>query len=368
VWQWWRYATSRVHGDKPVLAVNLDETAVLLHHPGQKGLVWLPKTKGRIRRRVKPIQKLSHGAKRQCLTHVAMISNLPEVTKKLPQILLGNEHVIPASAVPELQACLDPSIKIWRRKSSWVNACVMKEIARELSKSLSEYKETHRIVLLLDCCPAHVDPGYITMLGNQGIGVVFVPALLTWLLQPLDTHAFSAYKVAVSERYRRFLMDAQECQVSNLECLKLIGQTISEHLQKKDWSKAFAGNNFGGRSDAPEDVRRAILEVLEWEYAPVLPSTLPTLEQFAYIFPRNRDAPLHALLKLFRGSPPVVPLPKKKVPVEPLAAGQALNPWLGRLRSSSSLQTLPQPFTLEPEDTGSASIASSSSTPWPMNP
>ena len=363
-WQWWKYVTSSVHGDKPILAVNLDETSVLLHYPGQKGLVWLPKTKAQIRKKLKPIQKISHGAKRQCLTHVAMITNVPEAQAMLPQILLGNEHVIPASAVTALQTAVHPSIKIWRRKSSWVNHEVMKEIAREISTALSPWKTTHRIILLLDCCPAHLDAGYVTILGNQGIGTVFVPAKLTWLLQPLDTHAFSAYKVAVANRYRRFLLKSESTQVKTEDCLRVIADTIPDQLHKKNWARAFDGNGFGGRHAAPETIRQSIWDSLEEDRDISILDTLPTLEQFECIFPAKREAPLTALLNLFRRDPRSAP-PKvhKCVPplaVEPLDA----NPWLGRLRSSSSLPKLPQPVSSKVVVVGGSSASSSSSAPW----
>ena len=312
MWQWWRYATSLKHNARPVLAVNLDETSVLVHHPGKKGLVWLPKSRKGRRRYLQPVQKLSHGAKRQCLTHVAMISNLPEVTKKLPQILLGNEHVMPASSVPELRAHLDPSIRVWRRKSSWVNATTMQDIALELVATLAGYKESHRIVLLLDCCPCHLDSTYINTLANNGIAVVFIPAKLTWLLQPLDTHAFSSFKLAVANRYRRFLMSSDSESVSNFDCIRIIGETIPDQLHRKDWRSAFHGNNFGGRDATRKEVRRSILQCLEWTGEEEISDSLLSLDEFQAVMPKKRLVPLAALLKVYRAIPVAPPREKKK--------------------------------------------------------
>ena len=340
--------------------MNLDETSVLMHHPGKKGLVWLPKRKGPRRRKLQPMQKLSLSAKRQCLTHVAMISNLPEVNKKLPQILLGNEFVIPASAVAELRSTVHSSIKIWRRKSSWVNALTMKDIAAEIVTSLREYKDTHRIVLLVDCCGPHLNPSYITTLANNGIAVVVVPAKLTWLLQPLDTHAFSSFKLAVADKYRRFLMTSESNTVSNLECLKIIAETIPVQLQEKDWRVAFHGNNFGGRDAVKEEVRQSILQCLEWNSDVEIASSLPSLDQFAAVMPKNREAPLSALLKVYRTPHPPLPRVQKSVPLSAAPVPKSANPWQGRLRSSSSLSLVPKSFP------DSSAGAASSSEPWPQ--
>ena len=365
MWQWWRYATSLQHNARPILAVNLDETAVLVHHPGQKGLVWLQKSKGQRRRYLQPVQKLDHGAKRQCLTHVAMISNLPEVTKKLPHILLGNEHVITASSVPELRAHLDPSIRVWRRKSSWVNASTMQDIALELVACLAEYKESHRIVLLLDCCPCHLDSTYINTLANNGIAVVFIPAKMTWLLQPLDTHAFSSFKLAVAERYRRFLMASDSESVSNYDCIRMIGETIPEQLHRKNWRSAFHGNNFGGRDATRAEVRRSILQCLEWTGEEEIGDSLPSLELFQAVMPKNKEIPLTALFSVYPSIPIVAPLPKKAVPVLPVPVAKHANVWHGRLRSSSSLSLAPQSFPDERSFLIGSSGAASSSEPWP---
>jgi len=353
------------HMNRPVLAVNLDETMVLLHHGGQKGLIWMPKSKSKARRQRTPNQKLTLGAKRQCLTHVAMISNIAEVNKKLPQIILGNEHVIPAACVRELSDSFDPSIQIWRRKSSWVTGSVMKEIAQALYNALKEYQETHRIVLLLDCCSAHLDSGYITWLAHKKIGVVFVPAGLTWLLQPLDTHAFARYKMAVSDRYRRTLIDSESSVLSNSQCIRIIAETIPPALQNRDWRKAFAGNGFGGREDKAEDVRQAIWQSLECESNETIPSSLPSVAQFERIFPKKRDFPLTALMEVFKDLPRRAICKKASPVIESPKVPLTGNPWLGRLRSSSSLPSTAQPFLGKSSDDLGSKSASSSSEPWP---
>ena len=125
-----------------------------------------------------------------------------------------------------------------------------------------------------------------------------MPAKLTWLLQPLDTHAFGTYKLAVQERYRRFLMKSASDVVSNLDCLRIIGQTIAEHLQKKSWVKSFEGNNYGGGEvDSLAKVRPRIWECLEDDGSMEVPDSTPTLSQFTCIFPKGRDPPLEGLMK-----------------------------------------------------------------------
>ena len=49
-------------------------------------------------------------------------------------------------------------------------------------------------VLVMDACRLHLHRSLAEACLREGVWLVIVPARLTWLLQPLDTHAFQPYK------------------------------------------------------------------------------------------------------------------------------------------------------------------------------
>ena len=65
----------------------------------------------------------------------------------------------------------------------------MKDIVRELSAALGELTATRTVVLLLDTASVHTCPQFISLSARHNIAAQFIPAKLTWLLQPLDTRS-----------------------------------------------------------------------------------------------------------------------------------------------------------------------------------
>ena len=77
----------------------------------------------------------------------------------------------------------------------------MQDILAEIA-AVTESMENTQVVLLLHQCPCHVHQGVITKANSLNMWVVYVPARLTYLLQPLDVFAFSAYKSALMRQFR----------------------------------------------------------------------------------------------------------------------------------------------------------------------
>ena len=65
---------------------------------------------------------------------------------------------------------------------------------------------THQVVLLLDTASAHICPKFLRAASRKGIVVQYIPAKLTWLLQPLDTHVFARFKQFLIQEFREGLV------------------------------------------------------------------------------------------------------------------------------------------------------------------
>ena len=193
--------------------------------------------------------------------------------------------------------------------------------------------------------------GFLRSCAKRGILVHYVPAKLTWLLQPLDTHAFARFKVFIGCEYRQEIMRNGHCELAAM--LRIVARAVRKILQGVAWSSAFDGNGFG---KGQREVRKTILEVLDRETAVGASSQLPTLDQFLLMFPRRTLLPLADLLSCHRGRPVGGPVPAAKAighaPDAATRSGREV--WHGRLRSSSAL-SLSHEAVVEPELSAAAS-------------
>ena len=228
---------------KPILRINLDETACRLHCDQKQGLaVCRQRALSRVRR-AEIVQDVTRGKLRGCFTLIAMICDDPSLQPLLPQVLLGNEHIFQQRVLQELRPTLAANIHVWRRPSAWANGRTMVEVVQLLARALGAALRNTRVMLLLDACYIHMGRGFLRACAKRGILVHYVPAKLTWLLQPLDTHAFGRFKLFVGCEYRQEIMRRGHCELSAM--VRIVALAVRKILQGVLWSSAFDGNGFG---------------------------------------------------------------------------------------------------------------------------
>ena len=98
---------------------------------------------------------------------------------KLPQFILGNEHVLHHRELHYVRPTLAPNITVQRRKSGWVNHEVMAEICQTLGSALAPHLEKFQPILLLDTAPCHFGKRCLATSARFSIWVMYVPAGLT---------------------------------------------------------------------------------------------------------------------------------------------------------------------------------------------
>ena len=99
----------------------------------------------------------------------------------------------------------------------------------------------------MDCARQHLETRVFQSARRQGFDLLFVPARLTWLLQPLDTHAFSPFKHKLRMLHARLRATSNMANVSKQTWALLIAATIREVLEGRNWAKAF--NSTGVSAD-----------------------------------------------------------------------------------------------------------------------
>jgi hypothetical protein len=178
--------------------INLDETALPMYVGGRAGNVH---AQGRTGKKQFATKASLHERRAHC-TLVAVVCNNAALQKKLPQFLLPNTtgtKRVWAKAVEDLGA--DSQVHILRDTSGWVNTKKFQAILRTLSQVCKKEVPGQRIVLVMDCAPAHIAPAVIQVARMRGLRPLLIPSRLTHLLQVLDFGVFAGFKRAFHDAH-----------------------------------------------------------------------------------------------------------------------------------------------------------------------
>ena len=304
-WQWWNYCSAQVPAGKTILRINMDETSICLFQGDGKGTVFVDKK----RRREEPVQMVPRFKRRCCLTHVAFICDRPDLQPLLPQIIIGNFATFHAADFAMLQSRCPPNVTLVRQKSAWNNDRLCAYIVRRLALALRAHINELQPVLLLDAVRLHTTTAVLAACNGARIWPVLVPARMTWLLQPLDTHAFQTYKAHLRARYQSARADLGAGDLSTSQFLECICAAIRHVLQGTRWDSAFDQDGFG---NTQTQLSSFVMRHLHIVASPDIQALRPSIEQLSCCFPRRATIPEAALWRPF--SPLPVP---KALPVMP---------------------------------------------------
>ena len=301
------YLVRQVPAGKKALLINLDETAVCLWQGTQRGTVLVSKK----RKREEPIQRVNRATRRTYLTHVAIVCDTPSYQKCMPHIIIGNEHTLRMRDLPALQGQCPSNFTVVRQKSSWNNTSLMCTIVRKLREALAPFAAKVQPILLMDAVKLHWAPAVMAACRRQGIWPVPVPAKLTWLLQPCDTHLFREYKLQLQKNYqlrRQETMAAGALDVQDLlGCIYDTTKFVFE--DSSGWRRAFLEDGFGAKQARLSGFR---MQQMELDGRPTISDLQPSQEQVQLCFPQRQRPP--PMSQLFSCSMFQVPLPAPAVP------------------------------------------------------
>ena len=105
----------------------------------------------------------------------------------LPQYILVNEHTMSVAEAATARASLPPHVRLFRLKTAWNSLDLLLLLLKDVKRVLEPHAETLQPVLLLDTVAFHWHPEVLRARRRHRLEVVLVPALLTHLLQPLDS-------------------------------------------------------------------------------------------------------------------------------------------------------------------------------------
>ena len=343
LWRWSNFLHANVETRRSTLLLSMDETNVRLYQEGGAGNLSLRAY--RLKRHPRALSRnVPRGATRATMTHVATICNDEVVQRLLPQLLLISKRQLSEAEADRLRALLPANVQLLRVAKAWVNTDVMMLWVRELQRRVSHLQRTHRVILFMDVWRAHLQKHVLRTCGKYGFWPCFIPAKLTWALQPCDTHLFAQYKDKLALECQRRLVGSANGQRTWAVVIESLREVVREVMENKSWAKAFEDN---GLTPGQLHVSDRVRMKLGWDAGiPVVGHGLPELHHLSSVMPGNTIIPVeelfHGLLLRERGEPTA------STPHQPDAdAPPALtNPWHGRTRSTSA-QAL-QPPTVVP--------------------
>ena len=113
--------------------------------------------------------------------------------------------------------------------------------------------------------------------------MVLIPAGLTGVLQPLDTHVFRQFRAKMQELWLAAKSNSER-QLPMLEWVQVVAAAVDNVVISKDWRHAFERAGLLSRQALMAPAR---LREFGWETTPAVPRGLPSLGQACGMFPRN---------------------------------------------------------------------------------
>ena len=304
-WQWFNHLASRAPAGKSILRINIDETSVCLFQGTGKGTVFY--SKKRQGPDAEPTQPASRNKRRTCLTHVAIICDNPRLQPLLPQYIIGNSQTFLQRDWPALLAAAPGNVVLIRQKSAWNNVTLFVQILHRLGTLLRPYLLSCQPVLLLDACRLHCARPVLQACLRSHLWLVFVPAKLTWLLQPCDTHAFQRYKLVLRNAYQAKRATSIGGELTIGEFLECMYRAIRSVLQGERWGLAFDRDGFGQNQT---QVSTYIRRQAQLEAGFAAPAVRPSEEQLRLCFPQRARVHMPSVLP---AAPAALALPRPPV-------------------------------------------------------
>jgi hypothetical protein len=300
-WQWHNYFVNTCPVGKTTLTINIDETYVNFFQGIYKGNLAvgtrdLPPD-------AQPLtQHATRSQLRSGLTHVGVICDVPVVQPLLPQILIAPKNVLTVRDLGAVRAAMPQPIYVVHKKSKWVNVKILVWLMKMIHWSLRHVRSLYNVVIMLDVLAVHFTPELLQCMDTLSFKYMFVPARLTWLIQPCDTHCFALYKRYLKLRVLRYRARNPLSTVPAVPVwFGFIADTIVNLMNQRSWVAAFRENGFG---DSQMQVSDYIKRYLVSTTMLPISAFVPGVDILHAIFPSNRTN---------------LPFPFFASPVEPLA-------------------------------------------------
>jgi len=258
------------------------------------------------------------------LTYVALVCDDDSMQEHMPHIIITSQSKTTNAQLRALNASFRPNVHIWREeKSSWNNSKLMQRILVLIRKAVAG-KPDIQPVLILDVAPCHITKEVMQKARSSGVWLVYVPAQVTFVLQPLDTHGFSSFKAWLRRMYEELRSASTDGVVDRLRWLQLLQAAKQSYFDQRSWTHAF--HDTGARLPCAS-LTKELLQHVAPRVARCAVSQQPEQQTLALFWPRRRrmEYAHDALFKVPVPSMPSTPATervasaKRSFPVSPMS-------------------------------------------------
>ena len=189
-------------------------------------------------------------------------------------------------AMENLAGVLLPgNMEIWLEETSgWVTALVFMRLLHRLHSAIADLQNRFAFFLVTDALRSHISMEIATLIYELGLTLVFVPARLTWLLQPLDTHYFAILKQRLVAHFATARLENAEGALPKLQWLQIVVAVIAE-FSGMDFSHGIARCGLAGPQREAAPVTKGLVTIADADFVHLQP---PTREQLpAYLGRKN---------------------------------------------------------------------------------
>ena len=120
--------------------------------------------------------------------------------------------------------------------------------------------------------------------ARLGIWLVRIPAKVTSLLQPLDTHGFAAFKTWLRRGFQELWSASPDGQVAGVEWVKLLCRASAEFFAARSWAKSFKHT---GACEG-ENLTKCLQKHVGSFKRPAGPAELLSVEDLEVVWPKRR--------------------------------------------------------------------------------
>jgi len=302
---WIQWLFDRVISDpSEYLLVNMDETAVQHEMNDRKG--YMTRAHCGPTEVPKYSSRTSSSGTRSQLTLVAFICNRPEYQPILPQILLPKSERT-TQAEMRMYTDMPSPIHILPKTSGWVNSKHMMTILTQLRRSCRQLSPDINIIVLIDGAAQHISREVLNHASRLHVILLLVPALCTWLLQPLDVYVFKTFKATLTTNQTLARMAHAEGLLPMENRLQCLSDTIMSVLVQRDWTHVFAKCGISARATTVKDTIKNYMSVDQLQET-LPPARVLTCPEICLLCGRDRAG---LLVRFFR--PAIMKLQQRQV-------------------------------------------------------
>ena len=278
--QWIRCAVFTA--EEPVW-INIDETAVPRLIPHRRGHVW-PSSNVQAEPDI-PCERIGRHDSHGHLTLVACLCSRGEMQGLMPQYILPKDDRL--TRLERARFAALPSPLQWVRGTrGWVDDRSLQYILTDLRGIMRRLCPRSPLVVIMDSAAQHLTEAVLRHAARLSVTIVIVPARCTWLLQPLDTHVFAAFK----SRCHALQLEARAQAgprgvLAPGQWIGLLCEATLSVLVRRDWTAAMQVNGTTGNLGKLRDAVGSLL-------GPRLPLPLrpPTQEELGMLVCRRPGA------------------------------------------------------------------------------